>query len=62
MGDPEGSGGREGAGAGGGGGGGRETVELIDSETISCCPNVKKSYHILFLCLGDVGLVLKVSS
>lgn len=32
VGDPEGSGGREGAGGGGGGGCGRETVELIDSE------------------------------
>lgn len=62
MGDPGGSGGREGAEGGAGGGDGRETVELIDSETISRCPNVKESYHLLFLGLGDAGLVLKVSS
>ncbi len=57
MRDPEDSGGGEGT------GGGRETVELIDSETISYDrTNTNELYDLLFLGLGDVGLILNVSS
>ena len=60
VGEPEDCWGREGIAAAGGGD--RERVGLIDSEAISYSPNVKESYNILFLGLGDVGLVLNVSS
>lgn len=59
MGDPKDSSGKEGA---GGGGGGRGTAVLRDSNAISYDPNANELYHLLFLGLGDVGLVLNVSS
>lgn len=58
MGDLEDSSGREGT----GGRGGREMVELTDSKAISRCRDAKELYNLLFLSLGDVGLVLNVSS
>lgn len=58
MGDPEDSGGRKGT----GGRRERELVEVTDSEVFSHCRDAKELHNLLFLGLGDVGLVLNVSS
>ena len=58
MGDPEGSSGADETGARRGG----DVVELTDSNAISRDQNRWSFLNLLFLGLGDVGLVLKVSS